>query len=76
MGIFEQISKSMGCENANQAITVFRDMMIDLELANPIPKNLEADVDVLSNSVNPVRLKNNPVEIGVIQARQLYSLIV
>lgn len=62
-GIFSNISKSMGCENPKQAIAVFRQMMKEMDLKNPAAGNREDELNVLSTSVNPVRLKNNPVEL-------------
>ena len=75
IGIFEQISKSMGCDTPKKAIAVFRDMMRDMELGNPISVNREKDLHVLSTSVNPVRLKNNPIGIEEDNARLIYDLI-
>ena len=73
--IFEQISKSMECENANQAIIAFREMLRDIELGDPISENREDDLIVLSTSVNPVRLKNNPIQIDSEASKMLYSMI-
>ena len=74
--IFVQISKAMGCETVEQAIKVFRTMMKDMELVNPISNNREEDINVLSTSVNPVRLKNNPVSLDNEAILKLYQLIV
>ena len=74
--IFEQISNAMGCDSPQQAISVFGGMMKDMELANPASDNREGDLRVLSTSVNPVRLKNNPVGIDDVTAYKLYSMIV
>lgn len=74
--IFAQISIAMGCENANQAILEFREMMKDMELNNPIAGEREEELKVLSTSVNPVRLKNNPIEISIDAAYKLYNLII
>jgi len=59
--VFEKISNAMGFENPKQAISAFRQMMEEMELKNPVAGNRDEEIDVLSNSVNPVRLKNNPV---------------
>ena len=48
----------------------------DMELNNPVASNREAELNVLSTSVNPVRLKNNPVGIDEAEAYNLYSVIV
>ena len=75
-GVFRIISEAMGCEDSKQAIGKFREMMKDMELANPIAENKEEELKVLSTSVNPVRLKNNPVGIDEREAYKLYSIIV
>ena len=75
-GIFEKISKAMGCENAKQAIGVFREMMSEMDLLNPATYNKKEDLKVLSTSVNPVRLKNNPVNLGELTIYSLYNNII
>lgn len=74
--IFTLISNAMGCENPEQAIAEFRQMMKEMELKNPESGNKENELNILSTSVNPVRLKNNPVRIDNNTAKNLYSLIV
>ena len=74
--VFNSISESMGCKTPWEAIGVFRKMMSEMELSNPIASNREEELEELSTSVNPVRLKNNPIGIDPITAKQLYSLIV
>lgn len=75
-GIFALISKAMGCESPKHAITEFRQMMVDLDLKNPVAGNREEELEVLATSVNPVRLKNNPIGLGVIVIKHLYSFII
>ena len=75
--IFDMISQAMGCSNPVQSIAKFREMMKEMELANPIAVNREEELEALSNSVNPVRLKNNPVRLDDLAIACLYdSLIV
>lgn len=74
-GIFDLISKTMGCENPTQAIAAFRQMMKEMELNNPAAKNREEELEVLSTSVNPVRLKNNPIALNVMSINELYGII-
>lgn len=76
MDIFNQIANTMGCEKPAEAIALFRQMMEAMELNNPKALNKENDLTILSTSVNPVRLKNNPVKINPFSARLLYSQIV
>ena len=75
-GIFAQISMAMRCEGPEQAIADFRQMMADMDLKNPVAENREEELNVLSTSVNSVRLKNNPVFLDVEVIRLLYSIIV
>ncbi len=75
-GIFEDIAKAMGCDTPKQAIAMFREMMKDMELTNPVAGNRDDELKILSTSVNPVRLKNNPVDIKEEEAYKLYNVIV
>ena len=61
---FEEIADSMECSCVEEAIDKFRNMVDELEL--PIPEDAtDKEYEVLKNSVNPVRLKNNPVKLSV-----------
>ena len=74
-GIFNQIAKAMGCDSPKMSIAEFRKMMNDMELQNPEAGDREAELQLLSKSVNPIRLKNNPVILDEIAIKQLYSII-
>lgn len=74
--IFKEISSAMGCNSPLDAISLVEKMMKDMELTNPFSNNRETDLEVLSTSVNPVRLKNNPVGIDEKDAYMLYNSIV
>ena len=74
--VFNQIARAMGCDTPMKAIDVFRQMMYAMEMNNPVARVREEELKVLSTSVNPIRLKNNPIGIDSITAKQLYSLIV
>ena len=74
--IFNEIAHSMGCDNPENAIAMFREMMVDMEMKNPVAGSREEEIVVLSNSVNPVRLKNNPVALNVLAIGSLYERIV
>lgn len=74
--IFENIAKAMGCDTPKQAIAMFREMMKDMELTNPVAEYRDDELKILSTSVNPVRLKNNPVEINEGEAYKLYDIII
>ena len=73
--IFTQISLAMGCEKPYDAITFFRQMMIEMDLKNPVARNRDAELAVLSNSVNPVRMKNNPIELDMTAIKKIYEIV-
>lgn len=75
-GIFNDISKTMGCGSPILAIKCFEKILAEMEISNPVASNREEEIDVLSTSVNPIRLKNNPVELDVQTIRKLYGAIV
>ena len=75
-GVFDLIAESMGCVNPLKAIELFHQMMMDMNLKNPIADNREEELILLSTSVNPVRLKNNPVELSGDSILCLYTIIV
>jgi len=75
-GIFKEISASMNCDGPVEAIALFRKMMVEMRMDNPKSENLDADLEVLSSSVNPVRLKNNPVRLKSNHIVVLYDSII
>ena len=74
--IFNDISNSMGCSTPVEAIEVFEQLMMEMELFNPMAINREEELSMLSTSVNPVRLNNNPIQLSHIIIYQLYGLII
>ena len=70
------ISLAMGCSNPIEAIDLFEKMMAEMELHNPVADDRESELKALSTSVNPVRLKNNPVGINEEDALMLYNVII
>lgn len=73
---FVQIAESMGCSSVRDAIELFRIMLKDLDLQKPVSKNRNEDIRLLSKSVNPVRLKNNPVTLSEDILQKLYNNII
>ena len=74
--IFDLITRSMCCSNPVMAIAEFRQMMREMDLKNPVASKRDDELNVLSTSVNPVRLKNNPVGIDDSVAYSIYSVII
>lgn len=74
---FEQISRAMGVTTgAADAVTDFRLMLDLLEMKNPVSVDRDEELMVLATSVNPIRLKNNPVELDESTIKSLYDIIV
>ena len=61
--VFEWLGQIMGCDSAYKGLMMFRAIMFSLDMPQPESKNREAELDILSRSVNPERLRNNPVEL-------------
>lgn len=75
-GIFLQIANVMGCETPFSAISIFRQMLANMELKNPVSREREKEIAALSKSINPIRLKNNPIELDFETICGLYDIIV
>lgn len=74
--IFTNISLSMGCDNPSTAIDLMEEMLIEMGISNPVANDRMAEIVILSSSVNPIRLKNNPVELDKQIIKDLYEVIV
>ncbi len=73
--IFSAIAQAMGCQTPDKAIIFFRKMMEDMTLNNPVSLNYASDISLLSSSVNPIRIKNNPINLNELAIRSIYNLI-
>jgi hypothetical protein len=65
----------MDAETPKDAVSTFFDVLKDLQIENPVTSH-PSDLEELAASVNPVRLKNNPVYLGEDALRSLYYRIV
>ncbi len=74
-GIFNDIAQTIGAKTPFGAIAIFRGLMKDIELSNPLSVNREEELKTLSSSVNPVRLKNNPIGLSIDVIKSLYNII-
>lgn len=74
--IFGQISNSLGTACSKEAISLFRNMMVQMDMNKPAATNRSQELELLTASVNPVRLKNNPVELTHEVLGKLYDSII
>lgn len=54
----------------------FKAMLEEMDMQYPEAENKEEELETLAKSVNPVRLKNNPVELSTDVMREMYRRIV
>lgn len=73
-GIFVKIADAMGCDTVEKGIQAFQKIVDDLKLEAPEVKDA-GDYDILKTSVNPVRLKNFPVQLDEEAIDWLYHQI-
>lgn len=71
---FEEIAKAMGCNSVEESIQKFRSILAELEITAPVMGD-KKELEVLKSSVNPVRLKNNPVLLDEDTLENLYRRI-
>lgn len=62
--VFEWLGQIMGCDSPYKGLMMFRAIMFSLDMPKPESNNREIDLEILSKSVNPERLRNNPVELN------------
>lgn len=75
-GIFSDISKAMGCNDPDAAITMFQKMLSEMDINGLVAINRDEEIDILSHSVNPIRLRNNPVELDEETIKSIYDRII
>ncbi|NLZ55510.1 MAG: phosphonoacetaldehyde reductase [Clostridiaceae bacterium] len=74
MGNFDDIAHALGKRNHEEAISFFEDLLQKLEIRPPQDVNAD-DVEVLTDSVDPERLSNNPMQPDRETIRSLYKEI-
>lgn len=73
--IFEWLGQIMQCDSAYKGLMMFRAIMFSLDMSLPQSNEREAEIDILTHSVNPIRLKNNPVALDEETIRNIYEKI-
>lgn len=76
LDIFNLISKSLETSGPQEAILYFRKMMAEMEMSSPVATDRKKQLELLAGSVNPVRLKNNPVLLPEPVLLDLYNSII
>jgi alcohol dehydrogenase class IV len=73
--IFEWLGQLMHCDSPEKGLMMFRAIMFSLDMPQPQSKNREEELDILTRSVNPERLRNNPVELDEKTIYAIYDRI-
>ena len=71
--IRNDIAESMGCNSPEETAEKFTAIFSSMELE--IPEATEQDIETLSSSVNPERLKNFPAALSTDIIKSLYRQI-
>lgn len=74
--IFNDIAKCMKTESPKQAIDKFDELLNRFELDCPNSENKAKDFEILTDSVNEARLKNNPIMIPKDGLKEIYDRII
>lgn len=69
--IFSGLERAMGCPEGKTGEEFFRELLRRLGMKAP-EKRSDEDIPALAASVNPVRLKNNPVTLAASALESLY----
>lgn len=68
---FQELARCLGCEDPRQGVQWMKDLLKELKMEVPAIK--EEQMELLVSSVNPARLKNNPVAFDREDLKKLYE---
>ncbi len=69
---FRDLAREMYCGSVDESIKKYRELLAELCLEKPRLKDAK-ELDILKGSVNPDRLKNNPVLLTEEKLKELYQ---
>lgn len=72
--VFRELAGMLGCKTVLEAADTFRSLLWELKLGTPEPRS-SLDYRILTDSVNPERMKNNPVTLDKETLNTLYHLM-
>ena len=72
--MFQELAEVMGCADEKAAVRKYQEFLKELNLPAPVFKE-EQELEILKRSVNPERLKNNPVRLTEETLEELYRQI-
>lgn len=72
--VFQNISRSFGASTPACAIELFSNLLKEMGIESPVIN--EDELQMLTVSVNSVRLGNNPTQLNEVSIRNIYKLLV
>ena len=75
-GIFEEIAHALSFSSVKEAIVFIRAILREQDMKHPVSKEKDVEIDILASSVNPIRLKNNPIKLDFQVIKDLYNEII
>ena len=73
--LFSDIAGHLGFDSPLAAINWFDDMLRRYEMPYPKACDYEAELQTLTDAVNPVRLRNNPIQFTSEELKEMYRSI-
>ena len=74
--VLSDIAEVLRCDNISELINKFNSILIELGISRPNSLHRIEDIDLLVKSVNPIRLRNNPIVLDIDALLHLYERIV
>ena len=71
--VFAELSQAMGCSDSSKLYDKFESIYQSMHFEKP--KYTERDIEELTHSINPVRLKNHPIALDLETIESLYQQI-
>ena len=71
--MFAEIAKAMGKGSAEEAIEWYEQLIERMGITGPVPRDRDAELEVLATSVNVERLTNNPISLDTNALYELYG---
>lgn len=73
--VFDALAQTMNVESPEKGLKLFRDLLEILGLSRPTSVHREEELNVLTHSVNALRLRNNPVALDEESIKNIYNIV-
>lgn len=73
--VFSDIARALGCSTPREAADFMQNLLTILDLEKPRTNQREKELEILASSINPIRLRNNPVTLSKEASLSIYNSI-